>query len=283
LVIKSDGAIFFTDPDFNIPSGESKELSFNGVYRISPSGVLQLLTSSLTLPNGICFSPDESKLYVNALRIYDFFGLDWRLPLWDRDYVDFWTRVPLDLRLGRSLMKQYASKCQSVPIPAYNDYPLGKKLHLRYQRAVSGNLSDQRYGRFLDYRDRQGYLHTKVASLLVPNLAYPDFVNPDLNLLDANINAVAEIAAELALTGNSRQDERAADAQGLRFMSRAGYDPEAMVRFFERLLKATGDLRGLNRYFATHPLTSDRIARARELIEKEHLTVSGHRPSPADG
>ncbi|HOV24029.1 MAG TPA: SMP-30/gluconolactonase/LRE family protein [Candidatus Marinimicrobia bacterium] len=69
LVIKSDGAIFFTDPDFNIPSGESKELSFNGIYRISPSGVLQLLTSSLALPNGICFSPDESKLYVNDSQV----------------------------------------------------------------------------------------------------------------------------------------------------------------------------------------------------------------------
>ena len=76
LVIKSDGAIFFTDPDFNIPSGESKELSFNGVYRISPSGVLQLLTSSLTLPNGICFSPDESKLYVNDSQVHKIYVWD---------------------------------------------------------------------------------------------------------------------------------------------------------------------------------------------------------------
>ena len=79
LVVKSDGAIFFTDPDFNIPQGESKELSFNGIYRISPSGELQLLESSLTLPNGICFSPDESKLYVNdsqAHKIYEWDVVD---------------------------------------------------------------------------------------------------------------------------------------------------------------------------------------------------------------
>jgi gluconolactonase len=65
LVVKSDGAIFFTDPPFNIPAGEQAELAFAGIYRISPSGDLQLLDSTLNLPNGICFSPDESKLYVN--------------------------------------------------------------------------------------------------------------------------------------------------------------------------------------------------------------------------
>jgi gluconolactonase len=65
LVAKSDGAIFFTDPPFNIPAGEQAELTFAGIYRISPSGNLQLLDSTLNLPNGICFSPDESKLYVN--------------------------------------------------------------------------------------------------------------------------------------------------------------------------------------------------------------------------
>lgn len=72
LVIKSDGSIFFTDPDFNIPAGQQKELSFNGIYRISPKGILQLI-ETLALPNGICFSPDETKLYVNdsqAHKIY---------------------------------------------------------------------------------------------------------------------------------------------------------------------------------------------------------------------
>jgi len=70
LVVKSDGSIFFTDPDFNIPSGGSAEICINGkyvkgLYRISPIGNVQLLDASFDKPNGICFSPDEKKLYVN--------------------------------------------------------------------------------------------------------------------------------------------------------------------------------------------------------------------------
>jgi gluconolactonase len=65
VIVKSDGSIFFTDPDFNIPVGQKKELTFQGIYRISPSGTLSLLDSSLNKPNGICFSLDEKKLYVN--------------------------------------------------------------------------------------------------------------------------------------------------------------------------------------------------------------------------
>jgi len=65
LAVKSDGSIFFTDPPFNIPAGQTQELSFSGIFRIGPSGSLQLLDSSLALPNGICFSPAQSKLYVN--------------------------------------------------------------------------------------------------------------------------------------------------------------------------------------------------------------------------
>jgi sugar lactone lactonase YvrE len=65
VVERSDSSIFFTDPDFNIPFGQSTELHFQGIYRISPAGTLQLLDSTLDKPNGICFSPDETKLYVN--------------------------------------------------------------------------------------------------------------------------------------------------------------------------------------------------------------------------
>jgi len=70
LVVKSDGSIFFTDPDFNIPVGGTKEIFINGayikgVYRINPKGDIQLLDATFDKPNGICFSPDEKKIYVN--------------------------------------------------------------------------------------------------------------------------------------------------------------------------------------------------------------------------
>ena len=66
VVVKSDGSIFFTDPDFNIPAGQQMEPNFfRGIYRISPSGTLSLLDASLNKPNGICFSPDEKMLYVD--------------------------------------------------------------------------------------------------------------------------------------------------------------------------------------------------------------------------
>ena len=65
VVVRSDGSLFFTDPDFNIPFGQQSELHFQGIYRLSPSGNLQLLDSTFDKPNGICFSPDEKELYVN--------------------------------------------------------------------------------------------------------------------------------------------------------------------------------------------------------------------------
>ncbi len=76
LVIKSDGSIFFTDPNFNIPFGQHQELTFCGIYRISPAGNLQLLDKTLALPNGICFSPDEKKLYVNDSQVHKIYVWD---------------------------------------------------------------------------------------------------------------------------------------------------------------------------------------------------------------
>ncbi|MCK5078094.1 MAG: SMP-30/gluconolactonase/LRE family protein [Calditrichia bacterium] len=63
IAVKSDGAIFFTDPPYGI-SPEQEEIGFYGIYRLSPAGQLQLLDKSLRRPNGITFSPDESRLYV---------------------------------------------------------------------------------------------------------------------------------------------------------------------------------------------------------------------------
>jgi gluconolactonase len=65
LDVKSDGSVFFTDPPYGLNQGVTSELGFYGIYRLSPRGDIQLLDNSLARPNGICFSPDETKLYVS--------------------------------------------------------------------------------------------------------------------------------------------------------------------------------------------------------------------------
>ena len=68
LVYKSNGDLYFTDPPLRIcrsrRSDPSRELDFCGVYRLSKSGQLTLLTKELSRPNGLAFSPDEKTLYV---------------------------------------------------------------------------------------------------------------------------------------------------------------------------------------------------------------------------
>lgn len=64
---KSNGDLYFTDPIYGLPKrwdDPLRELGFCGVFRLSTDGVLTLLTDRMTRPNGIAFSPDESKLYV---------------------------------------------------------------------------------------------------------------------------------------------------------------------------------------------------------------------------
>jgi sugar lactone lactonase YvrE len=75
LVFRADGSIYFTDPPFGIES-EQEELGFYGVYRLAPDGTLTLLVKDFVRPNGIAFSPDETKLYVNDsekghIRVFD--------------------------------------------------------------------------------------------------------------------------------------------------------------------------------------------------------------------
>ncbi|MFI5011089.1 MAG: SMP-30/gluconolactonase/LRE family protein [Hyphomicrobiales bacterium] len=69
VVVKSDGSIWFTDPPFGILSdyeGRRAELELpHGVYRIDPETLeATAVAADIRGPNGLCFSPDEKKLYL---------------------------------------------------------------------------------------------------------------------------------------------------------------------------------------------------------------------------
>jgi gluconolactonase len=66
-VYSTDGWLYFTDPPYGLEGLEEspmRELDFNGIYRLSPDGELELLFADQTRPNGIALSPDERTLYV---------------------------------------------------------------------------------------------------------------------------------------------------------------------------------------------------------------------------
>jgi len=68
VVVKSNGDLYFTDPPYGLVKNmndPAKEIPFQGVYRVSAQGnKVTLLTSEVTRPNGLAFSPDEKILYV---------------------------------------------------------------------------------------------------------------------------------------------------------------------------------------------------------------------------
>jgi gluconolactonase len=81
LAVHSSGAIYFSDPTYgrNEYYGRPRktDLDFRGVYRVEPeSKRLTLLANDFTQPNGLCFSADEKRLFVNDtdkqhIRVFD--------------------------------------------------------------------------------------------------------------------------------------------------------------------------------------------------------------------
>src|SRR5437868_880989 len=69
VVVKSDGSIYFTDPWTNPNAPQQWDLTFSGVYRLTPDlGTFTLLVDNFIIPNGLAFSPDEKILYINDSR-----------------------------------------------------------------------------------------------------------------------------------------------------------------------------------------------------------------------
>ena len=67
-IFNAAGALFFTDPPYGLPSQDdtdpTKEIAFNGIYKVKKDGSVILLADSISRPNGIALFPDEKRLIV---------------------------------------------------------------------------------------------------------------------------------------------------------------------------------------------------------------------------
>ncbi|WP_440875952.1 SMP-30/gluconolactonase/LRE family protein [Thalassotalea sp. PLHSN55] len=105
--LHSTAGLFFTDPPYGLPKqmqDPEKELAFQGVYQLLPTGELRLIDKSLNFPNGIALSPDEKWLYVAVS--------DHAKPAWYRYQLDESGKV-----IDKSLFYQPPVTAAKIGVP----------------------------------------------------------------------------------------------------------------------------------------------------------------------
>jgi asparagine synthase (glutamine-hydrolysing) len=94
------------------PYGEKMENIFK--QRISKSISGLEIKDNETFANAIeyfDFNERQAKFIINSVRVYEFFGYEWRIPLWDTELIRFFLRVPMKYRINQVLYKKYARDC----------------------------------------------------------------------------------------------------------------------------------------------------------------------------
>lgn len=54
-------------------------------------------------------SERQSKFIINSLRAYEFWGYSWWIPFWDNEFMEFWSRIPIDMKLHQKIYKLYVN------------------------------------------------------------------------------------------------------------------------------------------------------------------------------
>lgn len=84
----------------------------------------------------------QANYMVNSVRVYEYWGYEWRIPLWDMELVQFWKSVPAHLRADRKLYNTYVDRYQDLPVSGANSPKLRKFNYFK------NPLVNTRYGRF---------------------------------------------------------------------------------------------------------------------------------------
>jgi len=99
----------------------------------------------------------QSKFIINSCRVYEFFEYEWRIPLWNLAIMQFWSRVPLNLRFGKKLYKDFLLKDDYKNIYSsynYKNYGENKLLQNFKKLSIGKFLSGihKRYNAYQKYK-----------------------------------------------------------------------------------------------------------------------------------
>ncbi len=142
VVVKSDGSIWFTDPPYGIIGNEEGYMANSQivgcwVYRFVPeTGEIDVVTVDVQRPNGLCFSPDESLMYVADMSVVEFPTLGRRqLTVYDvvdgkrlangRKLVDVAPGIPDGFRVDKA-GRIFTSSEDAIQIISPDGHLLGK-------------------------------------------------------------------------------------------------------------------------------------------------------------
>lgn len=84
----------------------------------------------------------QAKYIVNSVRVYEYWGYDWRIPLWDYEMLEYWARIPLEDRVGNKIYRRSLERLFAT----HDVDPVVRKRALR-QIAAYRKLADPRIGR----------------------------------------------------------------------------------------------------------------------------------------
>lgn len=128
---------------------------------------------------------NQIKRMVNSIKIYDFFGYDFWLPLWDYEYMNFWCCVPLKYRINKNLYDEYVvnlySKTAQISIkeaekraPALESSNMFEKIRRKSMKSISkllgkekSLLSKEEY-REEDWEQSSGRMTKGIYNALLP-------------------------------------------------------------------------------------------------------------------
>ena len=109
----------------------------------------------------------QCKYVVNGQRAYDYFGINWELPLWDDAYLRFWKRIPWNMKINQKLFREFLEEINLFG--AFKGYKPNRSLPLTLQ-AIKVLFTS--FTRIFPQRKREQLVRKYLSYIIYPNNYY---------------------------------------------------------------------------------------------------------------